>query len=74
MSLLTVFEIITLSGVGLSLLSIALFEVGDAMIDRQRKSTHQRYLRRTDRSPANLIVNASIAAANSPSVELPKAA
>lgn len=41
MSLITAFEIITLAGIGLSLFSIAAFELSDAKVDRLRLATRK---------------------------------
>ena len=70
MSLINAFEIITLAGIGLSLLSIAVFEISDAKVDSLRLAKRQLAAAQPTRATIN--VNAEVAA--NQIVELSKAA
>lgn len=70
MSLINAFEIITLAGIGLSLLSIAAFEISDAKVDSLRLAKRQLAAAQPTRATIN--VNAEVAA--NQIVELSKAA
>lgn len=72
MNLITAFEIITLAGMGLSLLAVAAFEVGDAKVDRLRFAKRQFAVAHPARRA--IIVKTEVAAAANQVVELSKAA
>lgn len=73
MSLITAFEIITLAGIGLGLLAIAVFEVEDTLVDRQRRSRLLASVAQTPAQPLMATAKAPAVAANQ-MVDLPKAA
>jgi hypothetical protein len=72
MSLINAFEIITLAGIGLSLLSIAAFEISDAKVDRLRFAKRQ--LTASQPTRQSMIVKAEAAAAANQAAELSQAA
>jgi len=72
MSLITAFEIITLTGMGLSLFAIAAFEVSDAKVDRLRNAKRQFAVAHPARR--SIIVRSEVSAAANQAVELSKAA
>ena len=71
MSLINAFEIITLAGIGLSLFSIAAFEISDAKVDRLRTANRELAAAQPARA---VFVQAEAAAAANQAVELSKAA
>lgn len=70
MSLINAFEIITLAGIGLSLLSIAAFEISDARVDSRRFAKRQL----AAAQPSRPAINVKTEVAANQSVELSKAA
>ena len=73
MSLITAFEIITLAGMGLSLLAIAAFEVSDAKVDRVRFANRKLAASQPIRRAIFVKAEVAAAAANQ-AVEVAKAA